>query len=245
MHIVSLVPSITELLADLDLDEELVGLTRFCILPEGWKSRKRIVGGTKNVNIERVEELKPDLVIANREENVREQVEAIARFAEVHLTDVSTVEEGIAMIREVGNLVGRGNAAEAMAGEIESGFAALDHTDTIPCAYLIWRRPYMAAGGDTFISDVMHQSGLRNVLADQQRYPEVDVDHLAASGARAVLLSSEPFPFEETHALELREAMPGMRVELVDGQLFSWYGSRMRLMPPYLKGLKRHLTSPR
>jgi ABC-type Fe3+-hydroxamate transport system substrate-binding protein len=238
MSIVSLVPSITELLADLGLDEEVVGLTRFCVHPADWKARKTIVGGTKNVNVERVARLAPDLVIANREENEREQVEAIASFANVHLSDVATVDEGIAMIREVGTLVGRGAEATRLADDIEARFARLAPAgEPIPAAYLIWREPFMTIGGDTFISDVMARAGLRNVFAGGARYPEVTPEDIAASGAQVVLLSSEPYPFKEQHAADI-EAASGVRAELVDGEMFSWYGSRMRLMPAYLEALR-------
>jgi ABC-type Fe3+-hydroxamate transport system substrate-binding protein len=242
VRLVSLVPSITELLADLGLEQDVVGLTRFCVLPPGWKSRKTIVGGTKNVRIERVSELAPDLVIANREENVREQVEAIATFSDVHVTDVATVEDALAMIRDVGQLVERREAATALADEIRVAFDSLSDLEPAPAAYLIWRMPYMVAGGDTFISDVMRRGGLRNVFADQTRYPEVTPRMMSDAGAEVLLLSSEPFPFKDMHAAELARELAHATIELVDGQLFSWYGSRMRYMPAYLRRLHARLA---
>lgn len=242
MRVISLVPSITELLAELGLDEEVVGVTRFCVRPQGWRARKAIVGGTKNVRIERVEALRPDLVIANREENVREQVEALAAFTSVHLTDVATVDDGLAMMREVGQLVGRPGAAAALAGAIEAAFERLGPREPLPAAYLIWRNPYMAAGGGTFISDVMGRAGFRNVFAASDRYPEVTPAMLAEAGDAAILLSSEPFPFRRRHASELAQILPETKIELVDGQLFSWYGSRMRHMPGYLSRLRAALA---
>jgi ABC-type Fe3+-hydroxamate transport system substrate-binding protein len=244
MRIVSLVPSQTELLADLGLDEEVIGLTRFCVHPENWKARKTIVGGTKNLLPERIAALQPDLILANREENVREQVEPLAELAHVHVTDVATVDDALAMIREVGQLVGHEKRAAALAREIEAGFNALVATTgpALRAAYLIWREPYMTVGGDTFISDVMARAGLVNVFAHRTRYPEVTPEEIAALGAEVVLLSSEPYPFDENHAHELVATIPGVRVELVDGEPFSWYGSRMRLAPEYLTALRQSLT---
>ncbi|MDX1530390.1 MAG: helical backbone metal receptor, partial [Rhodothermales bacterium] len=235
-RIVSLVPSQTELLADLGLDDEVVGLTRFCVHPEGWKARKPVVGGTKNVRLDRVEALRPDLVLANREENEKAQVEALEAFAPVFVTDVSTVEDALRMIRTIGALVGRAERAEALAGEVAAGFAALEAAEPVRAAYLIWRSgdggPYMTVGGDTFIHDVMRRASLANVFGERSRYPEVTAGEIAAARPDAVLLSSEPFPFGERHAAEVTAAVPGVPVRLVDGELFSWYGSRMRLMPP-------------
>lgn len=243
-RIVSLVPSQTELLADLDLDEEVVGLTRFCVHPADWKTRKTIVGGTKTVNLARVAALQPDLVIANKEENVREQVDALAEVAPVYVTDVSTVAEALAMIRTIGALVGRTKQANELANTIESGFARLDPTRRHRVAYLIWRDPWMTVGGDTFISDVMAHAGLDNVYADAVRYPTVTPDNLRARQPDVVLLSSEPFPFREPHLAEVQAMVPDATVALADGEVFSWYGSRMRHAAESLRRLRASLSLP-
>lgn len=241
-RIVSLVPSQTELLADLGLDEEVVGLTRFCVHPGGWKARKPIVGGTKNLRLDRLAALRPDLVLANREENERAQVEAVAASgAPVYVTDVATVDDALAMIRSVGRLVDRAARAEALAGEIEAGFDALGAAEPVRAAYFIWRRPWMTTGGDTFIHDVMRRAGLANVFGERTRYPGVTPEEVAAARPDVLLLSSEPYPFKEAHAAEL-EAATGVPAVLVDGEPFSWYGSRMRLAPPYLQALRDRLV---
>ncbi len=236
-------PSQTELLADLGLDAEVVGLTRFCVHPAGWKEEKRIVGGTKNVNLDRVRALAPDLVLANLEENTRADVEALDAFAPVFVTDVAGVDSALALVRTVGALVHRSEAAEALVGEIERGFAALRSEPPLRVAYLIWRDPWMTVGGDTFIHDVLRRASFVNVFGDRRRYPEVTAEDLAASRPDVVFLSSEPFPFREKHLAETRGVVPGVPVRLVDGELFSWYGSRMRLAPPYLAGLRAALSS--
>ncbi|MEL6614609.1 MAG: helical backbone metal receptor [Bacteroidota bacterium] len=238
-RIVSLVPSLTELLAALGLDDEVVGLTRFCVHPEGWKARKRIVGGTKNVALEKVEPLAPDLVIASKEENMREQVEAIEAFAPVHLTDIATVEGALAEIRTIGGLVGREAAADALATDLARGFDALPPlAEPIRALYLIWRDPWMAAGGDTFISDVLARGGVENVLADRDRYPTLTPDAIADLAPDVVLLSSEPYPFADKHLAEVRPLAPEAEVRLVDGEAFSWYGPRMGLAPDALRDLR-------
>ncbi|MDT0631025.1 helical backbone metal receptor [Rubrivirga sp. S365] len=249
-RIVSLVPSQTELLADLELDDEVVGLTRFCVHPDGWKAAKTIVGGTKNVNVERVRGLRPDLVIANKEENVREQVEAVAAFCPVYVTDVADVDGAVAMIRDVGALVGRAARAGRIADEVEGGFAALAAAPpassppasspprTERALYLIWRDPWMAVGGDTIISDVLERGGWANATSSRDRYPTLsdqDIDQLAPD---VVMLSSEPYPFQAKHVAEVQALAPAARVVLVDGEAFSWYGSRLRHTPAVLRTLR-------
>ena len=235
-------PSLTELLAALGLDREVAGLTRFCVHPAGWKARKQIVGGTKNVRVDRVRALQPDLVLASKEENEREQVEAIAAFTPVYVTDIGTVDDAICEILQIGALVDRAEAAEALAAQAETGFAALEASapaQPIRAAYLIWREPWMAVGGDTYIADVMRRAGFANVHAESTRYPTVALPDLAA--ADVVLLSSEPYPFDKSHAAEVEAAAPGVRAVLVDGEAFSWYGARTAAAPAYLAALRGRL----
>ncbi len=245
-RIVSLVPSQTELLADLGMDDEVVGLTRFCIHPADWKDRKAIIGGTKNVRIERVRDLAPDFVIANREENVREQVEALAKIAPVYVTDVSTVADALAMIRAVGRLVDRTDRATALADEIATCFQHLANEITGPAEplralYLIWRDPWMTVGGDTFIHDVLTRAGLANVVADRSRYPTLSNDEIRPLAPDVVLLSSEPYPFTGHTHRGGAGLVPAAQVELVDGELLSWYGSRMLRTPDSLRALRQRL----
>ncbi|MFN3596812.1 MAG: helical backbone metal receptor [Rubricoccaceae bacterium] len=244
-RIVSLVPSLTELLAVLGLDDETVGLTRFCVHPEGWKTRKTVVGGTKNVRLDRVAALRPDLVVANREENVREQVETLAATAPVALTDVPDVPAALATIRALGRLAGRPAAAEALAADLAARFEALAAGRAAPlrALYLIWRGPWMAAGGDTIIHDVLARGGFANVLADRPRYPELPPDAFAALRPDVVLLPSEPYPFREAHRAEVAALAPGAAVVLADGEAFSWYGPRLARAPDELARLRAVLSA--
>lgn len=237
-RIVSLVPSQTELLHDLGLEAEVVGITRFCVHPAHWRRTKTRIGGTKDVRVERVRALAPDLVIANREENVKEQVEAIRGFCPVWTSDVNELPDALEMIRSVGRLTGREAAAGNMARSIEDGFDAIGRPEfPVRTAYLIWKDPWMAAGGGTFIDDMMRRCGFSNVFADRPRYPVTSLDELSASGAQRVLLSSEPYPFRERDLEAVRRELPRAEVSLVDGEMFSWYGSRLRESARYLMGL--------
>ena len=239
-RIVSLVPSQTELLADLGLDAEVVGVTRFCVHPAAWKTEKTIVGGTKNVNIERVRALRSDLVLSNLEENTRADVEKLDAFAPVFVTDVRDVPGALEMICTVGRLTERDVRAERLAAEIKAGFAKLEKARVRRAAYLIWREPYMSVGGDTFIHDVLERGGFENVFGARRRYPEVTLEEIVAARPDVVLLSSEPYPFGEKHIEEIHATLPTLDVRLVDGELFSWYGSRLLKTPRYLMALREN-----
>ncbi len=227
-RIVSLVPSLTELLHHLGLGDRVVGITKFCVHPAHWQREKTRIGGTKTVNIAKVAELRPDFILANKEENDREQVEALQAICPVLVTEVKTLEDALAMIAEVGTYTGTQAAAAELVHNISAHFAQLSQpTRKSTAAYLIWRKPYMAAGGDTFIHDMLGHAGFSNVFADQLRYPAITILDLQAANPEYILLSSEPFPFSEKHIAELREICPNARIKLVDGELYSWYGPRM------------------
>lgn len=237
-RIVSLVPSQTELLYDLGLDEEVVGITKFCIHPEPWFRGKRRVGGTKTVHRHIIDELQPDLIIANKEENTKEQIEELASVYPVWISEITTVEHALQMIEQVGIITGRETNANELVREITGGFAGLPNAlQQRRVAYYIWKDPWMCAGGDTFISDVITRMGWLNVCEHLARYPEVNLQDLQALQPDLVLLSSEPYPFKDKHIAEISAAVPGAEVQLVDGEMFSWYGSRMRHAIPYLSKL--------
>ncbi len=246
-RIVSLVPSQTELLSYLGLDETVVGITRFCERPPHWQSEKAIVGGTKEVDLERVRELEPDLVLANHEENTPEDVAALDEIAPVFVTEVKTVTEALDMIRSVGTLTATTDQTSTLAGRIISRFSTLPDFPPLRAVYLIWRDPYMTVGGDTFIHDVMSWGGFENVYGDEMRYPELTLDAIADRDLDVVLCATEPFPFHQKDRFteDLRDALPDTPVELVDGQPFSWYGPRLLDAPTYLTELRKSLPAPR
>lgn len=236
-RIVSLVPSQTELLADLGLEEEVVGITKFCVHPERWFRSKARIGGTKTVSIEKVAALKPDLIIANKEENVQEQVEELEGIAPVWVSDIHSLGDALEMIRQVAAICGKAQEGLTIAGAIESGFASLASVTRGKVAYCIWRGPWMWAGGDTFIHDLLQRCGLKNVLVGIPRYPEMELAALKGLSPKIVLLSSEPYPFKEKHIAEVQEVLPDTKVVLADGEMFSWYGSRLLQSVAYLADL--------
>lgn len=243
-RIVSLVPSQTELLFDLGVGHRVVGATRFCVRPADRLAGVTRVGGTKQIATDRLDALAPELVLGNKEENERSQVEALARRWPVWLSDVRTLDDAIAMILAVGALVGAEPAAASLAREIEAAFAALPRAPRLRVAYLIWRRPWMAAGADTFIDDLLGRCGFVNAIAllGLARYPELAPETLRAARPELVLLSSEPFPFAAKHRAEVEAMLPGARVELVDGEAFSWFGSRLVESAAVLAALARRVA---
>lgn len=241
-RIISLVPSLTELLSQLGLEEQVVGITRFCVHPPGWKKKKIIIGGTKNIQPEKIKALQPDLIIASKEENVRAQVEALAGDHNIYLTDIATLDDALHVIKEIGLLTHTSSTANGIVNDIKNGFEAIEPLNNIPTAYFIWRNPYMTVGGDTFIHDILTRCGLQNIYASQQRYPEADISDLKQRGCQLLLLSSEPYPFKQKHVDELQQQLPGTTIILVDGEMFSWYGSRLLQAPSYLHELLQILS---
>lgn len=235
-RIISVVPSQTELLYD--LGASVTGITRFCVHPEAWFRSISRVGGTKQLNIELITSLQPDLIIANKEENEKAQIEALAEKFPVWISDIHHLEDACDMIVSIGDIVQRSQAAQTIAADIKERFAQLQPASpAIPAAYFIWRDPWMIAGGDTFIHEMMRACGFRNVFEDLPRYPSISLPQLAASGCKLVLLSSEPYPFKEKHTAEIREYLPDADIRLVDGEMFSWYGSRLLHAPAYFRAL--------
>ena len=231
-RIISLVPSQTELLHWFGLEQETIGITKFCVHPKSWYHTKTRVGGTKAVDKPLVSSLQPDLIIANKEENLREEVEALADDYPVWLTDVKNLNDALQMISDIGKLVDKEMEAQALVKEISKGFDTLNsRLQTIdyrlPTCYLIWRNPYMTIGHDTFINDMLSKCGFQNIFADKTRYPEVSVSQLQTANCQLLLLPSEPFPFKQKHLDELQVHLPNTKIVLVDGEMFSWYGSRL------------------
>jgi ABC-type Fe3+-hydroxamate transport system substrate-binding protein len=237
-RIVSLVPSQTELLHYLGLHEETVGITKFCIHPKDWYNTKTRVGGTKNVNIQTIKKLQPHLIIANKEENVKEQMEELAKDFTVLVTDVNTINDALQMVQHIGKVTDKEKVSADLVTKIKNEFAKIILPQkTIPTAYLIWKDPYMTIGGDTFINDVLCKCGLQNIFQKKQRYPEIKIADLLIANCQLIFLSSEPYPFKQKHIDELQQQLPKTKIILVDGEMFSWYGSRMLLMPGYLNKL--------
>ncbi len=241
-RIISLVPSQTELLFDLGLDKEIIGVTKFCIHPADHVKQKLKIGGTKDLNIKLINELNPDLIIGNKEENEQSQVEELMQNFPVWMSDIADLCGATDMIRRVGELVGRSNEASNLIRSVNTGFEQLKPIKhNIRVAYLIWRKPYIIAGKGTFIDDMLQKCGFTNAF-DTERYPEVSAEQLIEAQPDAILLSSEPYPFKEKHTNEFKILLPDAKIKLVDGELFSWYGSRLLHAPGYFRDLIKQLT---
>jgi ABC-type Fe3+-hydroxamate transport system substrate-binding protein len=243
-RIISLVPSQTELLFDLGLDQEVVGITKFCIRPAEWFYTKTRIGGTKKIHIDIIHQLQPDLIIANKEENVKEQVEELAHYYPVWISDITNLDNACQMIEQIGLLTGTIEKANSLITKIKLEFSKLECAEEkARTAYLIWNDPYMTVGGDTFIHYMLEAAGFENVFKNRQRYPEITIDDLLIANCQLLLLSSEPFPFKQKHMDEIRQKLndAGMvqtKIMLVDGEMFSWYGSRLQYAPGYFKKLR-------
>jgi ABC-type Fe3+-hydroxamate transport system substrate-binding protein len=239
-RIISLVPSQTELLYDLGLDTEVIGITKFCIRPEQWFRSKTRIGGTKQLHLDQIISLKPDLIIANKEENLQEQVEPLMDHFPVWVSDIHNLDSALDMINKVGQITGKPEKALAIQSSIKKQFNELSNSSSPQkpkVCYLIWRNPYMTVGSDTFIHDMLTRAGFDNVFADKKRYPTITIDEITDAHCDFLLLSSEPYPFSQKHIDELKSLIPSTLSILVDGELFSWYGSRLLHTPAYLQNL--------
>ncbi|MFB0495587.1 ABC-type Fe3+-hydroxamate transport system substrate-binding protein [Mucilaginibacter sp. OAE612] len=234
-RIISIVPSQTELLFYLGLNVEVIGITKFCIHPADRFNSTTKVGGTKQLDVEKIRLLNPDLIIANKEENDRLQVEELMNICPVWISDIFDLESALQMIVCIGDMIGKPGQANVLCTEINGRFKGIKLPVTgLRVAYLIWRKPYMLAGRGTFIDSMLQTCGLNNVT-EGERYPEIDADALVAANPDLVFLSSEPYPFAKKHIEEFRALLPNAKIVLVDGEMFSWYGSRLLYAPAYFK----------
>lgn len=234
-RIISLVPSQTELLHYLGLDTEVIGITKFCVHPDIWFRNKTRIGGTKKVNFEKIEALQPQLIIGNKEENQKEQIEWLSQRYPVWMSDITTIADAFEMIEMVGTLTGKPEEAGHLVADLRAKFSFFHEKTKLErkergrkrAAYFIWKSPYMVAAKRTFIHEMMELAGFENIFGDQERYPEISLEQLSDKAPELILLSSEPYPFQEKHFNVFKEACPNAQVLIVDGELFSWYGSRL------------------
>ena len=241
VNIISLVPSQTELLYDLQLAERVKGITKFCVHPEHWQKEKNIIGGTKNLNIRKILDLEPDLIIANKEENRKKQIEELKEFCPVYISDIRTINDALEMISDIGRLTGTESIAEQICLDIEvkfTNFKPEDIKNNEKVVYLIWKSPLMVVGNDNFIHSLLEWAGWKNAFEDRERYPTISVEDLKKVNPDRVLLSTEPYPFTDEDISFFKEILPMSKVHLVDGERFSWYGSRMKQTPAYIHAIQ-------
>ncbi len=225
-RIVSLVPSITELLYDLGLFENIVGRTKFCVHPKEALRTIPKIGGTKNVNFDRVAALKPDLIIANKEENDKSQIEQLSQYFPVWISDIANFADAMELIQQLGLVLSKEDVANKIINDSKTLLQSIKQEKKVRAAYLIWQKPYMTIGYDTYIHDMLKHTGYENVFGEQARYPSFTLAELNDRKPEIILLSSEPFPFKQKHIKELKLTFPNIPIQLVDGEAFSWYGTR-------------------
>lgn len=246
-RIVSLVPSQTELLYDLGLEDSILGITKFCVHPYHLKATKTVVGGTKTIKWDAIKALQPDIIICNKEENTKEIVEELSQICSVWVTDILTIEDNIKMIHDFGLLFNKRTDAQKWIDK--TNFALQDFKQFInekpvkKAAYFIWANPYMVAGNTTFINHLLELNHFANIYKNKEsRYPEVELRKIRLEGdPDYVFLSSEPFPFKDEHAFEIGRATHHAKTVFVDGEMFSWYGSRLVKAFAYFKKLQEKI----
>ncbi|MDR9418478.1 helical backbone metal receptor [Gracilimonas sp.] len=240
--IVCLVPSLTELLFDLGLEGQVIGRTRFCIHPENKVKEVEIVGGTKNPRLEKIIEMQPDIIIANKEENRKEDIEILRKYSKVHVTEIDTIQDALLTIANLGQLLGVEHKAQNLVEKIDYLLSKKPEAPELFVSYFIWKDPWMTIGKDTYIHDVLDAYNLKNVFRNLIRYPKTTLEELSSLNPDVILLSSEPYPFKEKHEAEIREVCPASKIELVNGEWFSWYGSRMIEAFTALNSWRKSLT---
>jgi ABC-type Fe3+-hydroxamate transport system substrate-binding protein len=262
-RIVSLVPSLTELLCTLGLREYLVGRTGFCIHPRDSLREVPKVGGTKDVDIEKVRRLAPTHLVVNVDENEKPVVERLAQFVpNVIVTHPIGLDDNLALFErfgaEFGAVPGVRESAARLSRELGEAreAARARRFAPLPVLYMIWKDPWMSIGRDTFIASMLAEAGMHSVIdAAEPRYPTLSLRQIADSGARAVLLSSEPYRFAEAHCTELYDALSAQdgaapdagrarpTCATIDGEMASWYGSRAIAGVRYLVGYRDRLAA--
>ena len=239
--IISLVPSQTELLYSLGLENETIAITKFCVHPKEWRKHKQTIGGTKKLNLDEISKLNPDLIIGNKEENNKEDIEWLSNNHSVWMSDIYNVQDSLKMIECIGNICDKEKEAQQIINSIKKELGELDHSSKSPikkALYVIWDNPTMVAGKKTYIDSMISLINLQNAC-DSNRYPKLnDID---IQEPDYIFLSSEPYPFKNKHLEKYKNNFPNSKVILVDGEMFSWYGSRIIKAIPYIKTLRDKL----
>jgi ABC-type Fe3+-hydroxamate transport system substrate-binding protein len=241
-RIISLVPSQTELLFDLGVGDNVVGITKYCIHPKQQIKKITKIGGTKDFDIDKIISLKPDLIIANKEENYKEGIEKLEEKFPVWISDINDLNSSLEMILEVGKIIGKEKEAQNLVSKLNQDFKELEtiNSENYKTLYFIWKDPFMIAGNDTFINAILEKMNLKNSTTEN-RYPSIDEQKIKELNPQIILLSSEPYPFKEKHIKEFAQMLPNAYIRVIDGELFSWYGSRLKYTVDYLKELQNEI----
>lgn len=245
-RVISLVPSITKTICDLGGESQLVGVTKFCVHPVHIRHTAKKIGGTKNVNIGKIAALNPDLIIANKEENTRDDVLELQKIAPVFVTDIKNIADSFRMIEQFGILLGKRVEATKWLGKIKQRlelFQQRDFTEKPKVLYLIWKTPWMSVGGDTYIHEMLDLAGFTNVCAQLTRYPEILMPFVRQDyDPDFVFLSSEPYPFSDADAFEVGRFTHHAKTVFVDGEAFSWFGTGLHTALAYFELLQEKIN---
>ncbi|WP_299013241.1 helical backbone metal receptor [uncultured Polaribacter sp.] len=243
LRIISLVPSLTELLVDLGLEDAIVGVTKFCEYPKHIRKEKTIVGGTKTIHLDKIIALQPTHILCNKEENTKEIVENCVKITATHVSDIYNIKDTLQLIKFYGTLFSREKEAYKLNTAIkktqEDFRVFIEEKPILKVAYFIWKDPWMVAGNTTFINYLLAVNGFDNVYQNLSRYPEIELQSLKK--VDLILLSSEPYPFKKKHIAEIKKHAVNTKIILVDGAYFSWYGSRLLKAFNYFKTLRNSL----
>ncbi len=246
--IISLVPSQSELLCDLALENELIGITKFCIHPYHLIATKTVIGGTKKVNIDKIKTLNPDFILCNKEENTLNDISLLEKIAPTFVSDVNSISDALDLIHVLGEIFNRrtesANLIEKINFKMNDFKEFIKTKPTRKVAYFIWANPYMVAANNTFINEMLLLNKFKNMYASKERYPEVDISRIRHEGdPKIVILSSEPYKFKDDHAMEIATYTNRSATVFADGEMFSWFGSRILYSFDYFKELHKHLES--
>lgn len=244
-RIVSLVPSQTELLSDLGVENNIVGLTAYCVKPKNLLESKAVIGGTKDLDIERIRSLRPTLIIANKEENTKGHIESLKEICPVYVSDIKDIEDSINLINKLGILLYKEVQANVIVSKINAQFLDLKAipNSNFKSAFAIWNAPLMFASTDTFINSMMLLAGLKNMVSfKEDRYPALDQREILDLELDFLLLSSEPYSFNSKELHEIGESFYSIKLlKIIDTEAFSWYGSRLVESLKFLCLLKKEL----
>jgi len=222
--VVSLVPSITELLIDLGVD--VIGRTKFCVHPKATVDNIPIIGGTKNFHFNKISKLNPDLIIGNKEENYEKGINFLEESFATWISEIVTISDALRLVEDLGAIFNKQNLSHVLKEKLEQKYAQLKGTCSGSVLYLIWNDPFISAGKETYIDSFLDLLGYKNVINDA-RYPSITSDEIRDLKPEKILLSSEPYPFKEKDLNFFEKNFPGIDVKLVDGELYSWYGTRI------------------